>query len=158
MPIIGKYFYSSLIYPRSTSPFLGNFVAQHCIQEVLRPSLEKILLASTAKKLLPFLGNFIAQHCIQEAPRPSLEFFILFLFKIYLFYFIAHQYIQESPHHFLGISLLNVASKKRNARPWKIFLSLINTLKKRLALLRNSIAHYCIQEALRPSLEICSPI
>ena len=142
-PFLRKLIFTHQCVQEAPLPFLGNFIAQHCIKEVLRPSMKNIflLLTNSPRSASPFLGNFIAEHCIQEALRPSLETIS-----------IAHQYTQEAPRPFLGISLLNIASK-RYAHHWKIFYCSPIHPRSFSPFLGKLSAQHCIQEVLFPSLE-----
>ena len=125
----------------------------------------------------PWKIFFIAHQYTQEAPRLSWElhcstlhprsvspildiFSFIFFFKYIFIYFIL---------------LLTNTYKNRLTLCWESHCSTLHprsatsvlgkyfyrsSIHSRSAspFLRNSIAHYCIQEALRPSLEICSPI
>ena len=126
-PFLRKLIFTHQCVQEAPLPFLGNFIAQHCIKEVLRPSMKNIflLLTNSPRSASPFLGNFIAEHCIQKryahpwkqfllptnTPKKRLalswEFHCSTLHlrsatPIIGKYFIAHQYTQEASQAFLG--------------------------------------------------------
>ena len=100
------------------------------------------LLTNASKKRLSLSWEF---HCSTLHPRSATPI----LGNI----FSAHKFTQEAPLPFLGISLLNIASKKRHAHPWKYFYCPQIHTRNASPFLGNFIAQHCIQEAPRPSLE-----
>ena len=129
--------------PGSASPLLGNCIGQHCIQEVLRPSFRKYLIAHQFTQVAPLL--FFGTSLLNISSKNLYAH----LCKIFLS-------LTNTPKKRLVLSWAFHCSTlhPRSATPIlsKIFYCSLIHPRNALSIFWNFIAQHCIQEALCPFL------